>query len=47
MLTDRVAGANSGIVNNPIIMTIYSNTVPDLTLGIQYKLIISGFAGYH
>lgn len=31
-LTDKVAGANKGIVDKPIILTIYSSTCPDLTL---------------
>lgn len=32
MLTDKVAGQNKGIVNKPIILTIYSSICPDLTL---------------
>ena len=31
-LTDEVAGRNKEIVDDPIILTIYSNTCPDLTL---------------
>jgi dynamin 1-like protein len=31
-LTDDVAGRNKGIVDDPIILTIYSGTCPDLTL---------------
>jgi GTP-binding protein EngB required for normal cell division len=31
-LTDEVAGRNKGIVDDPIILTVYSNTCPDLTL---------------
>lgn len=31
-LTDKVAGDNKNIVNNPIIITIYSPSCPDLTL---------------
>lgn len=31
MLTDEVA-KNKNIVNSPIILTIYSNDVPDLTI---------------
>ena len=27
-----MAGTSKGIVNNPIILTIYSNDVPDLTM---------------
>jgi len=30
--TDEVAGANKGIVNDPIILTIYATGAPDLTL---------------
>ncbi|CAJ1377128.1 unnamed protein product [Effrenium voratum] len=30
--TDQVAGANKGIVNDPIILTIYATGAPDLTL---------------
>jgi vacuolar protein sorting-associated protein 1 len=32
MLTDKVAGAKKNIVDKPIILNIYSNTCPDLTL---------------
>jgi len=32
MLTDKVAGPKKGIVDKPIILTIYSSTCPDLTL---------------
>ena len=32
MLTDKIAGATKGIVDNPIILNIFSNTCPDLTL---------------
>ena len=39
MLTDKVAGKNCGIVNDPIIVTIYSNSCPDLTLGNVFHLI--------
>lgn len=31
-LTDKVAGPNGGIVNNPIKLTIHSKTCPDLTV---------------
>jgi len=31
-LTDEVAGASKGIVDNPIILTVYSYSCPDLTL---------------
>lgn len=31
-LTDKVAGANKGIVDKPIILTIYSSSCPNLTL---------------
>jgi len=31
-LTDKVAGSNKGIVPEPIILTVYSNSCPDLTL---------------
>ena len=31
-LTDRVAGTRKGIVDSPIVLTIYSSTCPDLTL---------------
>jgi vacuolar protein sorting-associated protein 1 len=31
-LTDKVAGRNKGIVDKPIILTVYSPTCPDLTL---------------
>jgi dynamin 1-like protein len=31
-LTDSVAGRNKGIVDDPIILTVYSSTCPDLTL---------------
>ena len=31
-LTDTVAGKNKGIVDDPITMTVYSTTAPDLTL---------------
>jgi len=31
-LTDKVCGASKGIVNKPIILTVHSSTVPDLTL---------------
>ena len=30
--TDQVAGSNKGIVNDPIILTIYATGAPDLTL---------------
>jgi dynamin 1-like protein len=30
--TDEVAGANKGIVNDPIVLTIYSTNAPDLSL---------------
>ena len=30
--TDQVAGKKKGIINNPIIMTVYSNDVLDLTI---------------
>ena len=32
MLTDRVAGSKKNIVNQPIVLTIYSPTCPDLTV---------------
>ena len=31
-LTDKVAGKNKGIIDDPITMTVYSTTCPDLTL---------------
>lgn len=31
-MTDQIAGSNKGIVDKPLILTIYSNTCPDLTL---------------
>lgn len=31
-MTDKIAGANKGIVDNPIKLTIHSNECPDLTL---------------
>merc|ERR1719335_1384773 len=31
-MTDEVAGANKGIVNDPIVMTIFSTSCPDLTV---------------
>ncbi|EAR96322.2 dynamin central region family protein (macronuclear) [Tetrahymena thermophila SB210] len=31
-LTNNVAGANKGIVDKPIVLTIYSSTCPDLTI---------------
>lgn len=31
-MTDKIAGKKQGIVNIPIIMTIYSNECPDLTM---------------
>ena len=31
-LTDKVAGNNKGIVDQPIVLNIYSHTCPDLTL---------------
>jgi len=31
-LTDEIAGSKKGIVNDPIILTMYSNDCPDLTL---------------
>jgi len=31
-LTDKVAGKNKGIVDNPIVMTMYGEDCPDLTL---------------
>jgi len=31
-LTDKVAGSKKGIVDDPIILTIFSYTCPDLTL---------------
>ena len=30
--TDQVAGSNKGIVNDPIILTIYATGAPDLSL---------------
>lgn len=32
LLTDKVCGDSKGIVNKPIICTVYSSSVPDLTL---------------
>lgn len=32
MLTDRVCGEKKGIVDDPIVMTVYSPTCPDLTI---------------
>ena len=31
-LTDKVAGKNKGIVDDPIVMTMYGEDCPDLTL---------------
>ena len=31
-LTDKVAGSTKGIVDNPIVLNVYSHTCPDLTL---------------
>jgi len=31
-MTDQIAGSNKGIVDQPVILTIYSNSCPDLTL---------------
>ena len=31
-LTDKIAGKSKGIVDNPIIMTVYSSSCPDLTI---------------
>ena len=31
-MTDKVCGGSKGIVNKPIILTVHSSTVPDLTL---------------
>lgn len=31
-LTDKIAGTNKGIINKPIVLTIYSSICPDLTL---------------
>ena len=31
-LTDKVAGKNKGIVDKPIILTMYSPDCPDLTI---------------
>ena len=31
-MTDQIAGTNKGIVDQPLILTIYSNSCPDLTL---------------
>ena len=31
-LTNKIAGAKKKIVNNPIVMTVYSSTCPDLTM---------------
>merc|ERR1719159_2301566 len=31
-LTEKVAGKNKGIVNDPIILTVYATGAPDLTL---------------
>ena len=31
-ITDKVAGKNKGIVDDPIILTVYSASCPDLTL---------------
>jgi dynamin 1-like protein len=31
-LTDKVAGKNKGIVDDPIILNFYSNSCPDLTI---------------
>lgn len=31
-LTDKVCGNNKGIVDKPIVLNVYSNTCPDLTL---------------
>jgi replication fork clamp-binding protein CrfC len=32
MLTDKIAGNKKGIVDKPIVISIYSHTCPDLTL---------------
>jgi len=32
ILTDKVAGTNKNIVDQPITLTIHSHTCPDLTL---------------
>jgi GTPase Era involved in 16S rRNA processing len=32
MLTDKVAGGNKGIVDDPIVLTVYSPDCPDLTI---------------
>ena len=32
MLTDEVAGKEKGIVDDPIILTVYAYSCPDLTL---------------
>lgn len=32
LLTDQVAGTNKGIVDKPIVLTIYSPSCPDLTM---------------
>ena len=31
-MTDEVAGSNKGIVDDPIVLTIYSKDCPDLTI---------------
>jgi len=31
-LTDKQAGKNKGIIEEPIILTVYSTTCPDLTI---------------
>jgi len=31
-LTDEVAGSNKGIIDDPIVLTIYSKDCPDLTI---------------
>ena len=31
-LTDKVCGANTNIVDDPIVLNVYSHTCPDLTL---------------
>lgn len=32
MLTDKVCGAKKGIIDNPIVLQVFSHTCPDLTL---------------
>jgi dynamin 1-like protein len=31
-LTDKSAGKNKGIIDDPIVLTVYSTTCPDLTI---------------